>query len=263
MQNQLEIISFENLLDIDQSIKPFALIRGVCFTIQKEFTDSEKYILAINDLRRLRKYHYDVFISMVGSVLATVATTIDKCPVEKQVIVSLVFLKELFSGYTSNNIANSLPYLIRAVLKASLSQNEDIKEESYNCLNFIAHNMFFMTTYETLCYAVIDMDEYSANAFATLQALLFKWEIQTFLDNIYLELDLFTTSIFEIYTKNNAMGIQLLKVIHDKIGKDNFEILRKLNSNIEECFDIIMDKKLKDRIVKIENKEMKEKFLNA
>jgi len=243
MQNS-DIQSFEDLPPFEETTNPFNLLRQACALLQKEFTNAEVYLAVINDLRRMRKYHYDVFVSMVTSVLKTVCITIQKCPNEKQVIASLVFVKELTSQYSTDAIGNCMEYLLPVILKASLTtSNEDIQEEAYNSLNSIANNMFYISTYETLCLIVsnsTESDQLSTNAFQTLLSLIFNWEVSTLLDHINLQPLLFMSYIYEIYFRNNNRGLKILKILFDKIGKENFEKLKEMNKEINETLNLIM-----------------------
>ena len=169
---------------------------------------------------------------------------------EVQVLASVIFVKELLSDYAPI-LSPCLEYLIPAVLKTSISANEDIKEESYNCLNMIANNMLFITAYGALAAVILESSkkEIIQNAMQTMRSLLYNWEIQDFLETVYQDYVLFTTFIFDIYNKYNDVGFAMLKMIHDKIGQENFDILCKLSKEIEDTFELIMNVK-KTHIVK-------------
>lgn len=169
LAEKIQHISFESLLPFDQEQNYLKLMREISTGII-ECKNPNDQINYINELRRMRKYHSDLFEAIFSNILSYYIINLIKSSNVEICINSLILISEIFSYYDYTSQKNQwIPHLLPLVIELSTSNNEIIKKHSYIGLNNLANNMFYQETLNTLLELIIESDKpNSENACDTL-----------------------------------------------------------------------------------------------
>jgi hypothetical protein len=161
-------IPFDSISQFDLNQDYLKLIRQTLTGI-KEGKDDENQINNINELRRLRKYHSELFLASFSHILPYFINNLMKSSKLEICCNALTLVSEIFSYYFETGINSWIPDLLPITIQLSSSNFGLIWKQSYYALNNLANNMYYQETLYTLLEIVTENDEVqSENACETL-----------------------------------------------------------------------------------------------
>lgn len=231
---QDEISSYDDLKPFDKEVRPFNLARQASDLIKNQSKNVELFMAAINDIRRLRKFHLDQFIPVFDSIVNNVCYTIEYSIDINQVLCSLMLLKDISQEYITDSIYDCAQLFIPAILKSTFHANESVQELSYMCLNGIANNLFSISVLEALFIVMLKYEKLANNAADTLNGLIYNWDPNHFSSLLFPNANIIIRYIFLIYSNDKKKAIRILELLYFKLGEQNFEILKNLKELTKE-----------------------------
>lgn len=223
--NNFTYSSYGDLLPFDQKQRFLQLMVEISTGIV-ECSDSEKQIQFVTDLRRMRRYHLDLFKTTFNNILMKFINNILNNEEPEVVFQGLLLVSEIFSFYDFEIINDWVPDLIQITLELSTSHELKIKEMANMALYNAGNNMYFLESFQILFENLIEREEeVSSNAAQTLKILIHSSDE----NNLAYSYD--WTEIFSI----------ILKSINKSEYRGNIEKLREiiflLQQKIKENFE--------------------------
>jgi hypothetical protein len=143
---------FEDLLPYDSKQNYLKLMRDISTGII-ECNEPRDQVLMINELRRMRKYHMDLFEKTFSNILKCF---VDNCLQSSNGFVlgiSIKLVSEIFSYYDFDFIDNGsywIPTLLEQVLQHAICNDDCIRKLACEALDNLANNMVYQQTIESL-----------------------------------------------------------------------------------------------------------------
>jgi hypothetical protein len=234
-------------------------------TLKNLFDENNWYnqFEAVNDLRRLNKFHFDIFDCIFEKIVSNLAklTSSIRSNLSK---ISLMLIKEFFNirSYLRES-KQSLKLLINCLVTQSSSMKSFIKEEALGGLDNLASNMEFYSP----CIVNILIEECSnkspqssENAFNANIKILNNWVKEDIFsgtnhndwENILMRVINLHSMKKEPYLKR---ACRLVEVIYNKFGSEDFELLVSQltfgESNKQHLFTIVKEGESKKKDSKV------------
>jgi hypothetical protein len=235
-QPKLSYINFQNLENFSQNQNYLKLMRDISTGIieNENFQTQLKYI---NELRRVRKFHQDLFSVTFNNILNDFIDNSMGSNDPELVYNSLILVTEIFSFYEFYDINNWIPDLLTKVIELSAQEkNQLILNQSFIALYFLANNMFYEETLLTLLRLVKNKSEVIAkNATETLLTFIYFIDYFTLINGFdwqepfYIILELANSSLLS----NVGNVKKIISYIYRKLNETEFVSFLQNNLNAE------------------------------
>jgi hypothetical protein len=234
MQNSnFSYTSFGELLPFDTNQRFLQLMVEISTGIV-ECDESEKQIQLVTDLRRMRKYHLDLFKTTFSNILMKFINNILYKDEPEVVFHGLILVSEILGFYDFEVVNDWVQDLIQITLDLSTSPEMKIKEMANLALYNAGNNMFFIESFQVLFENLIEREEeVSSNATQTLKYLIHSSD-ENNLAYCYDWSEIFSQVLNSINKSEYRGNIEKLReiifLIQQKI-KENFEseVINKLH----------------------------------
>lgn len=216
---------FNSLAPYEEDLNLLRLSRQLSDNIIAHIEDINTYwrhlFMAINELRRLRKYYpecfcyiFDNLIDKISALVTSPKTCISK--------ITLILISEIFSNYTFDDLISEwMAKLIPKVMNKTISEINVIKEVAMLALYNLSVNMLYPETVETLLSLIRNKNVNISNiSFDCLMGLLSNYAHydKSGLENninwgnyIHETLEIFSIKLSS-YTKKSVKMIEFLEV---------------------------------------------------
>ena len=124
-----------------------------------ESEDSNTQIKIIVDLRRMRKFHSDLFLVTFNNIISYFIDNMIYNNDSNVTYNALVLITEIFSQYGQEEVGEWITDLLQAVLQQSSSSNEEIRKQCSLALYNTGNNMYYEDTLTTLIKSLIEQDD--------------------------------------------------------------------------------------------------------
>jgi hypothetical protein len=237
--------SFDQLMPFDQSQTFLQLMVGISTGVI-ECDDSSKQIEIITDLRRMRKFHSDLFKKTFDNILTKFLNNMVYKDEPEVAYNALLLVSEILEFYDFEGIDNWVQDLIQAALEYTVSPHQRLKEMATLSLFNAGQNMYFEEAFLVLFENSIEReDEVAANAAQTLKCLIINSD-ENPLAYQYDWVEIFS-AIFESLNKTeNRSNIDNLReiifLLQQKL-KENFEleVVNKINPEGQKILNSLLE----------------------
>jgi hypothetical protein len=180
---KFNFVTFESLPNYDPDQNYLKLMREISTGII-ESIDTYEQINFIIELRRMRKYHTDLFDAVFSNLLPYFIENLMKNSKIEVCYNSLILVTEIFSFFRGGPINTWIEELLPISIKFSTSKFVIIQKQSLIALYNLANNMVFDCTLTVLHEIILENEELeSENALETL-LLFIKSNEENYLLNI-------------------------------------------------------------------------------
>lgn len=165
---------FDNLPAYPKDQNFLSLMRDISTGILKENQGTKDKLYLIEELRKIKKFHFDLFAVTFNNIYQEFIENIAKSAETEVIMNSLVLISEIFSFFDFNSINEWVPDLLNIVLNLSVNENSKLKRQAFIALYNLSNNMFYEETLITLFNRVFDEnEEISQNAADTLLSFIY------------------------------------------------------------------------------------------
>jgi hypothetical protein len=243
--------TFEDLKDYDRSQNYLQLLRELSTGVKESKHPNHKITIA-HELRRLRKYHSDLFSAIFSNIVPSFVSNFLEDDNYEVNYYSLLLVSEIFSEYSYNNdfvdtLEEWISQLLPAALELSVSTNIMVSTQAALTCDNLANNMFYEQTVMSLIDVMAsDNGKVAHNATQTMISLITYIGAPMLLDSFDWQ-DIFT-AIADYLNK----GDDFIRMAGEVI----FEIRKKLNNDYDYFLTNLTDEQQKmadDFINKFQN----------
>lgn len=191
----------------------------------KESVTKEDQIYFITELRRMRKYHRDLFSKIFSNILKDFEVSMLFNDDSEVVYHALILVSEIFSFYEESYVNEWIKDLLKSVIEISAgNENFQIKKQTCIVLHNLAYNMFYEETLLTLFTLIKEEENISAIATDTLLSFI------TFIDEVNLVINFDWDNSLEILMElinSNLLSYmrrakKIINYLYKKIHRERF-----------------------------------------
>jgi hypothetical protein len=232
------MVSLQELPDYPPDTRLLHVFRNISTKIvEYEDLDWMSKFDLINELRRLRKYHKDLFFTILNNynihkhILPELINSL-RVNLAK---VTLIFVYEIFNFYEEEHVNKWISYLIPIVIKKSVL-DPNLKEISRYALQSLSENMFYEETILALLEEILNSNaKISVMSCFTLIRLINNYDIIV-LENLQNWEEIFTIILENLRTYEEKRHqyknlLKILNTIQNKLGKQIFLQVIQTNLN--------------------------------
>lgn len=248
--NKVDYVSYDNLLPYEK--KPdLELYRKINTEIMEvEENDWKVNFNLLNELRRLRKFEKDMFISVFNNVKvhSKVIPSFINSLRSNLAKLALILVSEIFSCYECETVNEWMSSLIPEVLQKSVMDLKGfLKEEANKALHNFSENMLYEESIVALLKGVKHVNtKISENAFDTLIKLIHNYDhvalehiscwkviIVNIIDIFNMKKDPYVKRPAKIiFAFEEKLGMEKFdKILHDNLKENNLQVIVQIRKN--------------------------------
>jgi hypothetical protein len=248
-ESKLSYTNFDNLQAFPKNQNYLKLMRDISNGII-ENKHLQNQIHYITELRRIKKFHQDLFSVTFNNILHNFIENLMGSSDPEVVYNSLILVTEIFSFYEFQDINIWVPNLLTKVIELSVTEkNEFLLKQSLLALYNLANNMFYEETLVTLLRLMKNKSiQIIKNAIETLQTFIYFIDYLT-LTNVFDWQESFNI-ILELANSSAKQDVENVKSIITYIRRkmDDLEFNEFLQNYLNEHNQKIILGLLKERI---------------
>jgi hypothetical protein len=234
MEGNNSCIMYDKLNPFAQDQNFLKLIRDISTGVIEIF-EPVSQISLITDLRRLRKFHKDLFITVFDNITSQFIDNMVYNNFSQVTFHSIVLITEIFGEYDEQIKSYWIKDLLQATLQHTTHKDIHVKDQCQFALHNLSSNMLFEETLYTLFISLDDSDDtVCLNAFETMRSFIYYCPPVHFANHFNWE-DTFEFVLDSLEKNENKRLIEYLKIIfcaiEDKLESDFQDFLsEKLNA---------------------------------
>jgi len=234
-----ETFSEERLTNFPQNENFLKLMQETSTMVIESKNQNEK-IYCLTQLRRMFKFHSDLFKVTFSNILPHFITNLVLTDESEVVYNSLILVSEIFSIYEFDGINEWMRSLIESVLSLSSSNDGNIRDLSLIALNNASNNMFYEETLEALFESLNNKNEIIADVSLNTLRDFINFNDLNLIIHVYDWQKPFETLLNLKFANTKFSNYKFREIINSLLKKLGEEFPNFINNNLKEVYKPIL-----------------------